>query len=182
MRRGRYGGMDVLTTRRVYEGRVVNLRVDTLPGQNGKPHDVEVVEHAQAVVVIVRPTPREMVLVRQYRHPVGREHWEAVAGGMEPGETPEQAAARELREETGYRARRVERLWSGYSAPGFCDELLHFCLVDGYDVGEPEPDEGEDGIEVGVFTLDELWRKIRADELTDCKTQVAVLWALSGRS
>jgi ADP-ribose pyrophosphatase len=100
---------------------------------------------------------------------------------MDPGETPEEAAVRELREETGYRAHRVTRLWSAYSAPGFCDELLHFCLVDGYEVGEPDPDENEK-IEVGIFSLEELWRMIRGDELPDAKSQVAVLWALSGRS
>lgn len=172
--------MDVLSTRRIYEGRVINLRVDTLRGARGRPHDIEVVEHAGAVVVIVRPTPDTMLLVKQYRHPVGHEMWEAVAGGMDPGETPEAAALRELREETGYRAQRVTHLFSGYSAPGFCSELLHFCLVDadGYEIGEPEPDEDEQ-IEVGVFAIEEVWRMIRAGELQDAKTQVAVLWALT---
>lgn len=174
--------MELLKTRRVYDGKVVNLRVDTLRGAQGEPHDVEVVEHAQAVVVIVRPRPAEMLLVKQYRHPLARDNWEVVAGAMNAGESPEEAALRELREETGYRAHRVERLWSAFSAPGFCDELLHFCAVDGYDVGDPEPDEGEDDMELGIFSIDELWRKIRADELPDSKTQIAVLWALSGRS
>ena len=173
--------MELLGTRRVYDGKVVNLRVDTLRGAEGKPYDVEVVEHAQAVVVIVQPRPREMLLVRQYRHPLAREHWEIVAGGMEAGESPEEAATRELREETGYVAHRVTRLWSAFSAPGFCDELLHFCAVDGFDVGAPQRDEGEEGMEVGIFAIEELWRRIRADELPDSKTQVAVLWALSGR-
>lgn len=173
--------MELLETHRIYDGKVVNLRVDTLRGEGGRPHRVEVVEHSGAVVAIVRPRPDQMLLVRQYRHPLARDTWEVVAGGMDPGETPEEAAARELREETGYRARAVTRLWSAYSAPGFCDELLHFCLVDGYEVGEPDLDENEE-IEVGVFSLEELWRMIRSDELPDAKSQVAVLWALSGRS
>jgi ADP-ribose pyrophosphatase len=173
--------MELLASRRVYEGKVINLRVDTVRLDGGKPHDLEVVEHAGAVVVIVCPTPGEMLLVKQYRHALGRETWEAVAGGMDPGETPEEAAVRELREETGYRAHRVRRLWSGYSAPGFCTELLHFCLVEGYDVGVAEPDDNEQ-IETGVFRLDALWEMIRADQLPDVKTQVAVLWALSARS
>ncbi len=174
--------MELLGTRRVYDGKVVNLRVDTLGGDGGKPHDVEVVEHAEAVVVIVRPLPSEMLLVRQYRHPLARQNWEVVAGGMNSGESPEEASVRELREETGYVARRVTRLWSAFSAPGFCDELLHYCVVDGYDVGEPERDEGEADMQLGIFELEDLWRKIRADELPDNKTQVAVLWALSGRN
>jgi ADP-ribose diphosphatase len=173
--------MELLGTRRVYDGKVVSVRVDTLRGGEGKPHDVEVVEHAQAVVVIVRPRPSEMLLVRQYRHPLARDNWEVVAGGMNPGESPEDAAARELREETGYVAHRVTRLWSAFSAPGFCNELLHYCAVDGYDIGEPQRDEGEEDMQLGIFPLEELWRKIRADELPDNKTQVAVLWALIGR-
>jgi len=174
--------MELLATRRIYDGKVVNLRVDTLLGEDGRPHDVEVVEHEQAVVVIVRPRPAEMLLVRQYRHPLAREHWEVVAGVMNAGESPEEAAARELREETGYVAHRVERLWSAYSAPGFCDELLHFCVVDGYDVGERAGfDAGEEEMQAGIFAIEELWRKIRADELPDSKTQIAVLWALSAR-
>jgi ADP-ribose pyrophosphatase len=173
--------MEVLESRRVYDGKVVNLRVDRIRGEGGKPQEAEVVEHAQAVAVIVRPRPDQLLLVRQYRHPLGRQNWEVVAGGLNPGESPEDGAARELREETGYRARRVERLWSAYTAPGFCEELLHFCVVDDYEIGEAEPDDNEE-IELGIFALDTLWQKIRADELPDAKTQVAVLWALSGRS
>ncbi len=173
--------MELLGSRRIYDGKVVSVRVDTLRGAEGKTHDIEVVEHAQAVVVIVRPRPSEMLLVHQYRHPLARENWEVVAGAMNPGESPQDGAARELREETGYVAHRVTRLWSAFSAPGFCDELLHFCVVDGYDIGEPEPDEGEEDMQLGIFTIEELWRKIRADELPDSKTQIAVLWALSDR-
>lgn len=172
--------MEPLKSRRIYEGRVVSLRVDTLPGKGGRTHDVEVVEHAQAVAVIVRPQPDQLLLVRQYRHPLRRRNWEIVAGGMDAGESPEDAAVRELREETGYRARRVERLWSAYTAPGFCEELLHFCVVHGYEIGEPDPDDDED-IELGIFSLEDLSRKIRDDELPDAKTQVAVLWAMSER-
>ncbi len=171
------GLMEPLKSRRIYAGRVVGLRVDTLPGKDGRTHDVEVVEHAEAVAVIVRPQPDQLLLVRQYRHPLGRRNWEIIAGGMDAGESPEDAAVRELREETGYRARRVERLWSAYTAPGFCEELLHFCVVHGYEIGEPEPDDDEE-IELGIFSLEDLWRKIRDDELPDAKTQVAVLWAL----
>ena len=175
--------MELLATRRIYDGKVVNLRVDTLRQGDGAPHDVEVVEHAEAVVVIVRPSPREMLLVRQYRHPLARDNWEVVAGGLEPGESPEEAAVRELREETGYVAHRVVRLWSAFSAPGFCDELLHFCVVDGYEIGERTGfDAGEADMQLGIFSVDELWRNIRADELPDSKTQISVLWALSERS
>jgi ADP-ribose pyrophosphatase len=169
----------VVQSQRIYEGRVINLRVDTVVGQKGT-HKLEIVEHSGAVVVIAQPAPDEIVLVRQHRHAIGEEMWEVCAGGVDKGETPEQAAIRELREETGYRARSVRRLWSAYSAPGFCDELLHFFHTDAYDVGEPEPD-AEEEIEIATFPLDRVREMIERDELRDAKTQVAVLWALSQR-
>jgi ADP-ribose pyrophosphatase len=169
----------VVQSQRIYEGRVVNLRVDTVVGQKGT-HKLEIVEHSGAVVVIAQPAPDEIVLVRQNRHAIGEDTWEVCAGGIDKGETPEQAAVRELREETGYRARSVQRLWSAYSAPGFCNELLHFFHTDSYDPGEPEPD-AEEEIEVATFPLTRVREMIERDELRDAKTQIAVLWALSRR-
>jgi ADP-ribose pyrophosphatase len=171
--------MKVISTKRIYEGRVVNLRVDTVEA-HGKDFALEVVEHSGAVVVIAQPAPDEIVLVRQNRHAIGADTWEVCAGGIDPGETPEEAAIRELREETGFRARSVQRLWSAYSAPGFCNELLHFFHTDSYDAGEPEPD-AEEEIEVATFPLTRVMEMIERDELRDAKTQVAVLWALRRR-
>lgn len=168
--------MRVVASNRVYNGRVINLRVDTVETANGT-HKLEIVEHSGAVVVIAQPEPDEIVLVRQHRHAIGQDTWEVCAGGIDPGETPEQAAVRELREETGYRARTVRRLWSAYSAPGFCNELLHFFHTDAYDAGEPEPD-AEEEIEVATFPLRRVREMIERDELRDAKTQVAVMWAL----
>jgi ADP-ribose pyrophosphatase len=117
--------METIASRRMYEGRIINVRVDTLRTPRGE-HSYEVVEHSGAVAVIARPSPDSLVLVRQYRVPLGDYNWEVCAGGIDPGEEPLAAAMRELREETGYVARSMRRLWSAYSAPGFCNELLHF--------------------------------------------------------
>lgn len=171
--------MDRIASRRIYEGRIVNVRVDTLRTPRGA-HDYEVVEHSGAVAVIVRPTPTQLVLVRQYRAPLARYTWEVCAGGIDPGEEPLDAARRELREETGYRAGSMRRLWSAYSAPGFCTELLHFFETDDVERGATDFDEGED-IETRTFDLAELQAMIVADELPDAKTQIAVLWALTAR-
>jgi ADP-ribose pyrophosphatase len=168
--------MKVLGSKRVYEGRVINLRVDTVEA-HGKPHDLEIVEHSGAVVVIAQPAPDEIVLVRQHRHAIGEDTWEACAGGIDPGETARDAAIRELREETGFRAHTMRRIWSAYSAPGFCNELLHFFHTDSWDSGEPEPD-AEEEIEIATFPLTRVLEMIERDELRDAKTQVAVLWAL----
>ena len=128
--------------------------------------------------MIARPAPDELVLVQQYRHPLGRKSWEVCAGGIDPGESPHEAALRELREETGFRARTLRRLWSAYSAPGFCSELLHFFETDDYEIGEPENVDEED-IEIATFPLGRLREMIERDELPDSKTQIAVLWALT---
>ncbi len=172
--------MRVLESRRIYDGNVLNLRVDTVATPSGT-HHWEVVEHSGAVVVIAMPSPTEMVLVRQYRHPLERETWEVCAGGIDPGESPEDAALRELREETGFRARSIRRLWSAYSAPGFCSELLHFFVTDDWETGETDFDPGED-ITIATFPISRLFEMIARDELPDAKTQISVLWALTAHA
>jgi ADP-ribose pyrophosphatase len=172
--------MNVVASKRVYDGRVVNLRVDTVKTRRGE-YDVEIVEHGGAVVVVAQPSPDEIVLVRQYRYPLGAHTWELCAGGIDPGETPEEAAIREFREETGYRARSMQRLWSAYSAPGFCSELLHFYYTDAFEPGEAEPD-AEEEIEIATFPLARVREMIERDELRDAKTQIGVWWALQRRS
>jgi ADP-ribose pyrophosphatase len=171
--------MELIESRRAYEGRVINVRVDTVLTPKGE-HTYEVVEHSGAVAVIVAPSPSQLVLVHQYRAPLAKYTWEVCAGGIDPGEEPLAAALRELREETGFRARSMRRLWTAYSAPGFCTELLHFFVTDDFEPGATEFDEGED-IEIRTFELDELQAMIRADQLPDAKTQIAVMWALSAR-
>ncbi len=172
--------MKVLESRRIYEGNVLNLRVDSVATESGT-HQWEVVEHSGAVVVIAMPSPDEMVLVRQYRHPLERMTWEVCAGGVDPGETPHDAAVRELREETGFRANAIRRLWSAYSAPGFCSELLHFFVTDDWETGATDFDPGED-ITIATFSLARLREMIERDELPDAKTQISVLWALTART
>ena len=172
--------MKTHASERIYSGRVLNLRVDTVATGHGTAQ-WEVVEHSGAVVVIAMPSPDEMVLVRQYRHPLERMTWECCAGGIDPGESPEDAALRELREETGFRARSIRRLWSAYSAPGFCSELLHFFVTDDWETGESQPDAGEE-IEIATFPVTRLREMMDRDELPDAKTQISVLWALTARS
>ena len=168
-----------VSSARIYEGRVINLRVDDV-SSHGSVRKREVVEHGGAAVIIAQPDPGHLVLVRQWRHPVAAALWEAPAGGLETGEAPLDGAARELREETGYTARRLTHIWSAYSAPGFCSELLHFVHAVELTAGADDPDEGEELI-VRSFALDDLRAELYAGRITDAKTQIAIMWALAAR-
>ena len=160
-------------TRRIYEGRVVNLRVDAIEYAHGHRGEVEIVEHRGGVAIIAQPSTATIVLVHQYRPAIGRELWEVPAGKLEAGEDPATCAVRELAEETGYRAEAMRKLWTFYTAPGFCSELLHLFVAEGLTPGPPSPEESEQ-IEVRVFELDEAWALVTRDELPDAKTQIAL--------
>ena len=166
-------------TRRIYEGRVVNLRVDAVEYANGYRSDVEVVEHRGGVAIIAMPQPKSIVLVRQFRPAIGRAMWEVPAGKLEAGEDPLGSATRELAEETGYTAQRLRKLWTFYTAPGFCTELLHLFVAEGLSAGKASPEESE-LIEVRTFGVDEAWQLVTRDELPDAKTQIALAWAQGG--
>lgn len=160
-------------TRRIYEGRIVNLRVDAIEYAHGHRSEVEVVEHRGGVAIIAQPTVATIVLVHQYRPAIGRALWEVPAGKLEAGEDPAQCASRELAEETGYRAETMRKLWTFYTAPGFCSELLHLFVAERLTLGSPSPEESEQ-IEVRAFDLQEARRLVNRDELPDAKTQIAL--------
>ena len=122
---------ELLESRRIYEGRVVSLRVDRVAMPEGRTAQREVVEHAQAVAVVPVAADGRIVMVRQYRLPVGRVLLEVPAGTLDPAEEPEEAAQRELQEETGFRAQRLERLAGFWVAPGYCTEYIHVRLAEG---------------------------------------------------
>lgn len=167
---------DVVGTRRIHEGRVLNLRVDDVTLPNGRASKFEIVEHNGGVCVIAQPQPESIVLVRQYRPATGRMLLEVPAGKLEAGEDPLACAQRELLEETGYRCRHMRRLWSFYSAPGFCSELLHLFVAEGLTLGAAQPEENE-SIEVVVMRVEDAWAMVERDELPDAKTQIALAWA-----
>lgn len=119
-------GERLLDSKYVYRGRAINVRVDSVLKSNGKRTTREVVEHVDCVVILPVDPEGNILLVRQFRHAVNQELLELPAGSIDPGETPEEAAIRELREETGFSPGRLERLGGFYSAPGYCTEFLHF--------------------------------------------------------
>lgn len=163
-----------------YKGRVFDIRTDELRYADGGEYPFDLVEHGPSFAIVATPSPDEIVLVRQYRHAVGQSLWEIPAGSAEPHEDPTAGAARELREETGYRAGRIRRIGSTWMTPGFCDELMHFFHAEELIAGEPEPDEDE-RIEVRRMSLQEAWRLV-ASAAADAKTVLALYWLLGPRT
>jgi ADP-ribose pyrophosphatase len=118
-----------LSSRLIYEGRAVKLRVDTVKMPNGRETTREVVEHSDCVAIVAIDENDNVLLVKQFRQPVEKALLEIPAGGIEPGEDPVATVHRELREETGYLPRKVERFGGFYSSPGYCTEYLYLYLA-----------------------------------------------------
>jgi len=160
--------------RTVYEGRIFNVQIETLTLPKGHELKAEVVRHPGSVVLIPLTDDGRVILVRQYRAPLGRWAWELPAGSLKRGEDSEKAARRECHEEIGLIPGRLEKLGSFYPTPGYCDEEMNFFRASslrpaGADDEAAQPDDDED-IEVKPFTVDELKSMIRNGEIIDLKT------------
>ena len=159
---------------RIYEGKVVNLRIDSFRLANGSEARMEIVEHAEVVHVLPVAEDGKLLLVRQYRAAAGKELLETPAGGIEPGEDPETASQRELREETGYRADDFRLLASVYSSPGFCTELNHLFVATGLSYDPLDPDADED-IALVPVTLPEAEELVTTGGIGDAKSATTIL-------
>ena len=118
-----------LSSQLIFDGRAVKLRVDTVQMADGRQTTREIVEHSDCIAVVAIDADNNALLVKQFRKPVEKELLEIPAGGINPGEDPEAAVRRELREETGYLPQKLERLGGFYSAPGYCSEYLYLYLA-----------------------------------------------------
>lgn len=140
---------------------------------NGREHTFYYLPHPGAVAVVPVAGDR-IALIRQLRPSIDRFIWEVPAGVLEPDEDPAACAARELTEETGYRAERITPLGAFYVAPGYSAEYLHLFKAEGLTPGEPCREEGERIEEVAWFSLDAAAELIRKGELIDAKSIIAV--------
>jgi ADP-ribose pyrophosphatase len=159
---------------RIYEGKIINLRRDKVALTDGLTSWREIVEHPGGVAVAALTDEGRMVMVKQFRKSAEKAVLEVPAGKIEKDDTdPALAAERELREETGYTAGKLEQLSAFYSSIGYSTELLHLYLATDLRPGETDFDENE-FIEIFEYTPDELMKMIESGEIEDAKTIVAV--------
>lgn len=169
--------LQVLKSKTIYKGRVLELAVDRIIEPGGVRAVRELVRHPGSVVVLPRLADGKVVLVRQFRYAARKALWELVAGSLEPGETPPQAAQRELLEETGYRAGSFKLLFSFYSSPGILNERMHLVEARGLTRSKAQP-EADERIRIGRFTVAQLRQRVIDRQFEDAKTLVGLLWML----
>ena len=172
------GTAEILSSEMVYQGRVFGLRRDEVVEPSGVRATREVITHPGSVVVLPVLPDGRIVMIRQYRHATRQYLWELVAGRKEPEETPKEGAARELLEETGYRAKRFKVFLDVFPTPGFLEERMYLLLAEGLTAGEAEPEEDEK-IEVRAYRVNELKKMIKSGRLRDAKSVAGILYYLT---
>src|SRR5689334_11876854 len=170
---------------RVYTGRIVSLDVDAVRYPDGSTGELEMLRHpgASAVVPFLGDPGSDdpqILLIRQYRYAAGGYMLEVPAGRLDPGEDPKDCAARELKEETGCTAERVEYLTTIYTTPGFTDERIHLYMATGLTAGETKH-EADEFLEPQPMLLSRALEKIQAGEIQDGKTVIALLFVAGFR-
>ena len=169
------GAAEILRSEVVYQGKVFGVRRDEVVEPSGLRATREVITHPGSVVVLPVLPDGRIVMIRQYRHATRQYLWELVAGRKEPEETPKEGAARELLEETGYRAKRFKVFLDVFPTPGFLEERMYLLLAEGLTAGEAQPEEDEK-IEVRPFKLKELKQMIKSGRLRDAKSIAGILY------
>jgi len=165
----------VLSSITVYEGPIFGIRRDKVIEPSGVRATREVITHPGSVVVLPVLADGRILLIQQYRHATRQYLWELVAGRMDPGETPKAAAARELIEETGYRAKRFRIFLDIFPTPGFLEERMFILLAEGLTAGKAEPEEDEKIISRS-HDRKQLEEMIRGGELRDAKSIAGILF------
>ena len=162
---------------RLYEGKIINLKVDDVSLPNGRTSKRELIEHPGAVAVIAITPENKILMVEQYRKALERSLVEIPAGKLEKGEAPEYTAMRELEEETGYTADKLELIQSFSTSPGFADEVVHLYSATGLKKSTSEALLDEDEfVELMEVSLQEAEEMVKNQRIYDAKTAFAVLW------
>lgn len=160
----------VTGTKIIFEGKVFDITCDDIEYDSGNKGIREVVLHNGGSVVVAQKNDGKIILVKQFRYPFKKYLFELPAGKLEKNEDPLKCAERELIEETGYRAGKIQKLGAICTTPGFCTEILHLYYASELTAGEHAREEGEYGMETFEFTLAEIQKMISDGEIIDAKT------------
>jgi len=170
--------MTLISSERLYTGKVLNLDLDTVQFPDGSEGVLEMIRHSGASAVLpfldhpADPDPR-VVLIRQFRHAADGYVWEIPAGRLEPGEAPESCAHRELLEETGYSAIEMRPLTTIFTTPGFTDERIHIFLASGLAAGQAHR-EADEFLELHTLRWSQVLAMVGQGEIQDAKTLCAI--------
>jgi ADP-ribose pyrophosphatase len=165
----------VLSSKTIYKGAIFGIRRDEVIEPSGVRTTREMITHPGSVVVLPVLPDRRIVMIRQYRHAAKQYLWELVAGRIDEGEAPRKAAARELMEETGYRAKKFTTFLDVFPTPGFLEERMYILLAEGLTAGEAHP-EADEKIVAKAYTRRELEQMMRHGHLRDAKSIAGLLY------
>ncbi len=159
-----------------FKGRILNLRVDTVEMPDGSEASREIIEHSGGVAVVAVNADKNVYLVRQYRRPFDCDMLELPAGKLEKGEDHRIGAIRELKEETGLSAGKLQYLTGAAASPGYTGEVIHLYMATDLTKGDAQLDEGE-FLNVEIYHLDHAIEMIEKGKIVDGKTIIALLMA-----
>lgn len=168
--------IEVVKSRTIFQGRVFNIRQDTLHLPNGQTAQIDVVEHLSSVTILPIDDQGRVLFIRQYRQPINDYLLELPAGVAEQYELPEASALRELREETGMGAKTLIPLGSFYLAPGYSSEFMQVFLAKGL-YPDPLPADADEILEVEKITAVQAYRLAEQGKLMDSKSIITLFWA-----
>ena len=175
MAKGKEQKARIIRSKTIYSGPVFGIRRDELVEPGGVRATREMITHSGSVVVLPILPDGRVLLIRQYRHAARQFLWELVAGRIDEGESPRKAAARELMEETGYRARHFRIFLDFFPTPGFLEEKMFILLAEGLTEGIAQPEEDE-RIESRAYDRNELEQMIQKRIIRDGKTIAGLLY------
>lgn len=161
----------------LYRGKILNLRKDDVILPDGKEAIREIVEHSGGSAILCEKDGK-VLMVKQFRYPYKEEIWEIPAGKVNAGETPEQTALRELKEEGGITAKKIEKIFDVYPSPGYTEEIIRIYKAEGLKEGDTKLDEDE-FLTGSWFDIETLKKMVKDKEIKDAKTLIALFWLFS---